>query len=75
MTEENTANIRINNKIIEINQEGLLGSYLKFCAYGATSGIVIGAYTGGVIGLGVTTLTPAAICYGFFKYGRKYLRK
>jgi hypothetical protein len=75
MSEENTAKITINNKIIKINQEGLFGKYLKFCAYGFTSGIVVGAYTGGVVGLGVTALTPAAICYGIFKYGKKFLRK
>ncbi len=75
MTKEDTAHIRINNKIITINQHGLFGKYLKFCTYGFTSGLVIGAYTGGAVGLGVAAITPAALCYGIFKYGRKLLRK
>jgi hypothetical protein len=75
MTKEDSAHIRINDKIITINQHGLFGKYLKFCTYGFTSGLVIGAYTGGAVGLGVTALTPAVLCYGIFKYGRKLLRK
>jgi hypothetical protein len=75
MTDKNTAKITINNKVIEINEEGLVGKYLKLCVYGFSGGLVVGAYTGGIIGLGVAAFTPPALCYGIIKYGRKLLRK
>jgi hypothetical protein len=68
MSKEDTVHSRI-------NQQGLLGRYIKFCVYGFSNGLVIGAYTGGLVGLGVTAISPAVLCYGIFKYGRKLLRK
>ena len=75
MSEEDTDHIRINDKVITINQKGLLGKYIKLCVYGFSNGLVVGAYTGGIVGLGVTAISPAVLCYGIFKYGRKLLRK